>query len=144
MMGGNFNDWKGLNWQNAETYKRVVKAYKNLIALRRNMGGVSAGLVGRAMNLYHVNENDKVVAYHRWQKGGSKDDVIVVVNFGNRSFTNYTIGFPHNGKWRVRFCSSDKIYGEDFAGIRIPDIEVRAGNGAFILPASTALVFSQD
>ena len=132
MMSGNFNDWEGLDWQRAERHKDIVKAYQNLIALRRNVT-VTAGLTGRSMNLFHVNDNDKVIAYHRWQNGGPKDDVVVVVNFGNRSFTNYAMGFPCNGKWHVRFCSSDKKYGEDLSGIHIPDVEVHSGNGAFIL-----------
>jgi 1,4-alpha-glucan branching enzyme len=144
MMNGNFNDWEGLDWRNADVYAGIVKAYRDLIALRRNMSGLSAGLSGRSMNLFHVNENDKVIAYHRWQNGGVKDDVVVVVNFGNRSFTNYTVGFPQNGRWRLRFCSSDKKYSEDFPGIHVPDVEVHAGNGAFLLPASTALIFSQS
>jgi 1,4-alpha-glucan branching enzyme len=143
MMGGNFNDWEGLEWKNAETYKGVVDAYRDLIALRRDTHGLSAGLVGRSINVFHVNENDKVIAYHRWQNGGLKDDVVVVINFGNRAFTSYSIGFPHNGKWHVRFSSSDKEYSVDFPGIHVPDVEARSGNGTFILPASTALILSQ-
>lgn len=143
MMGGSFNDWEGLEWKNAQTCKGIIEAYQDLIALRRNLHHVSAGLAGRAINLSHVNENDKVIAYHRWQKSGPKDDVVVVINFGNHAFTNYTIGFPQNGKWRVRFCSTDKKYGTDFSGIHISDVEVQSGNGTFVLPASSALIFSQ-
>ncbi len=143
MMSGNFNDWEGLEWQNAEDFKGIVSAYRDLIALRRNLHGTSAGLGGRSFNLLHVNENDKVIAYHRWQNGGSKDDVVVVVNFGSHAFTNYSIGFPLSGTWRVRFCSSDKKYSPDFAGIHVPDVHVQSGNGTFVLPPSTALVLSQ-
>lgn len=143
MMDGNFNDWEGLDWHNVKSYGGIVEAYRDLIALRRNMHGLSRGLSGRSFNLFHVNERDKVIAYHRWQDGGLKDDVVVVVNFGNRAFTDYTIGFPRNGKWRVRFCSTDKKYSKDFEGIRVPDVEVQSGSGKFVLPASTALIFSQ-
>lgn len=143
MMGGNFNDWKGLDWENVETHKGIVEAYQQLIALRKNTRGVSAGLTARPINLFHVDEHNKVIAYHRWQNGGPKDDVVVVVNFGNNAFTNYSMSFPRNGKWHVRFCSADTKYGEDLTGTDVPDIEAQSGNGTFVLPASTALILSQ-
>jgi len=143
MMGGNFNDWKGLDWQNVKAYGGIVEAYRDLIALRRNVQGLSNGLTGRSLNLFHVNEQDKVIAFHRWQNGGSKDDVVIIINFGNRSFTDCTIGFPCNGKWHVRFSSSSRKYSRDFDGTHVPDIEVQSGSGRFVLPASTALIFSQ-
>jgi 1,4-alpha-glucan branching enzyme len=143
MMSGNFNDWEGLEWQNAETYKGIVAAYRQLIALRKNIRGISAGLTARSINLFHVDEHNKVIAYHRWQNGGPKDDVVVIINFGNNAFTDYSMSFPRNGKWHVRFCSTDTKYSEDFGGVAVPDIEVRSGNGTFVLPASTALILSQ-
>lgn len=143
MMGGNFNDWKGLEWDNVEKYPGIVEAYHDLIALRRNTGGLSMGLSGRSLNLFHVDESNKVIAYHRWQNGGPKDDVVVVVNFGNRAFENYSMSFPRNGMWHVRFCSDNKRYGSDFLGKRVSAVHAQSGNGACTLPASTALILSQ-
>lgn len=143
MMSGNFNDWKGLDWENAEAYKGIVEAYRELICLRKNTRGVSAGLSGRSFNLFHVDEDNKVIAYHRWQNGGSKDDVVVVLNFGNRAFTNYSTSFPRNGVWHVRFCSDHKKYSNDFGGAHVPDVHVQSGNGTFVLPPHGALIFSQ-
>ncbi len=143
VMDGDFNDWEGLEWQSTETHKGIVDAYRALIALRRNLRGTTAGLSARAMNLFHVDEANKVIAYHRWQNGGIKDDVVVVINLGNRAFTNYSLAFPRNGKWRIRFCSSDKKYSPDFAGIHVPDVQVQSGNGMLVLPPSTALILSQ-
>lgn len=143
MMGGNFNDWEGLEWKRAEAHKGIVNAYRDLIALRRNTSGLSAGLAGRGMNLFHVDETNKVIAYHRWDKNGSKDDVVVVVNFGSHAYTNYSMSFPHNGTWHVRFCSSAKKYSPDFAGIHVPDVTAQSGTGTFVLPPSTALILSQ-
>jgi 1,4-alpha-glucan branching enzyme len=144
MMSGNFNDWEGLNWENAETYKGVVEAHRQLIALRQNKHGVTLGLTGREINLFHVDENNKVIAYHRWQRGGPKDDVVVVINFGRNAFTDYSMSFPRNGKWYVRFCSDDKKYSADFTGTHVPEVKVQSGNGSFVLPASTALILSQE
>jgi 1,4-alpha-glucan branching enzyme len=144
MMGGNFNDWKGLDWTLTDTHAGIVKAYQHLIALRKNVHNVSAGLLGRSINLFHVDEDNKVIAYHRWNHGGPGDDVVVVINFGNRSFGNYSISFPRNGVWNSRFCSDHKVYSEDFSGAHIPSVDVRAGGGSIMLPANSAIIFSQE
>lgn len=52
-----------------------------------------------------MNDKDKVIAFHRWENGGSGDDVIVVVNLSNQAYDRYSIGFPQGGMWRVRFNS---------------------------------------
>ncbi|MEJ0073416.1 MAG: response regulator, partial [Candidatus Saccharibacteria bacterium] len=56
----------------------------------------------------------RVLAYHRWDKGGPGDDVIVVLNFSNRDITDYAVGFPRDGVWQVRFNSAWKGYSPDF------------------------------
>lgn len=144
MMGGSFNDWQRLDWDLAEQYSGVVEAYRQLIALRKNSAGTTAGLLGRAVNLYHVDENNKVIAYHRWQNGGAKDDVVVVVNFGNRLHRVYGLNFPQNGTWRLRLNTTSHSYSPDFSGTEVPDVYVESGGASIVLPPATALIFSQD
>jgi 1,4-alpha-glucan branching enzyme len=55
-----------------------------------------------------------VLAYHRWDSGGPRDDVIVVTNVSNRSYPTYRIGLPRPGLWRVRFNSDYHGYSADF------------------------------
>jgi 1,4-alpha-glucan branching enzyme len=57
---------------------------------------------------------DKVIAFHRWENGGPGDDVVIVANFGNRSYGSYALGFPRAGAWRVRFNSDWQGYSSDF------------------------------
>lgn len=144
MEGGSFNDWQGLDWSLVGKHKGIVEAYKHLVMLRRNEYGTTAGLQGGNINLIHVNDNDKVIGYHRWQNGGGGDDVMVVVNFGNRTFENYEMNFPRKGTWHVRFNSTLAMYSHDFKDSDIHDIEVETGGGSFNLPPSCALIFSQD
>jgi 1,4-alpha-glucan branching enzyme len=66
------------------------------------------------VNVFHVNGDDKLIAFHRWQNGGPGDDVVVVLNFGNRAYSSYTIGFPRPGAWHVRFNSDWSGYSSDF------------------------------
>ena len=65
--------------------------------------------------MHHIDDGNKVIAFHRWDQGGSGDDVIVVLNFSTQSFTNYSIGFPRSGVWRVRFNSDWNGYDASFA-----------------------------
>jgi 1,4-alpha-glucan branching enzyme len=144
MEGGSFNDWQGLNWQRAERHAGIVEAYKHLIALRKNAHGVTAGLLGKSVNITQLDEDNKVLAYHRWENGGPRDDVMVVVNFGDRAFKDYTLSFPRNGTWHVRFNSTWKGYSSDFKGIELPDVRVETGGVSLTLPPSSVLILSQD
>ena len=144
MQPGAFNDWQTLDWQLAEDHAGIIEAYKHLTALRKNHHGVSNGLTGQSINLMHVDENNKVVAYHRWQNGGPKDDVVVIVNFSNQAHQEYVMGFPRNGTWKVRFNSSWKGYSSDFKNVTVPDVVVENGNGTIVLPPSAAIILSQD
>ncbi len=88
--------------------------YRDLIRLRQHEGTNTRGLRGQHVNVYHVNDYDKVIAFHRWESGGPGDDVIVVVNAANRGYDSYTIGFPRSGSWRLRFNSDWGGYSPDF------------------------------
>ena len=67
----------------------VVACYHDLIGLRRNLGGTTAGLSGPHLSLLHHNPHSKVLVWHRWDEGGPRDDTIVVANFGNNDFNEY-------------------------------------------------------
>ena len=54
------------------------------------------------------------MAFHRWDRGGPGDDVVVVMNFSSRTYPSYTVGFPRHGQWRVRFNSDWNGYSADF------------------------------
>ena len=61
----------------------IVQMYRDLIALRRNLQGTTRGLTGQSLNVFHRDDNNKTLAYHRWDAGGTGDDVVVVANFAN-------------------------------------------------------------
>lgn len=144
MMGGSFTDWQGLDWALAASYAGIVEAYRRLIRLRKNSDRISAGLLGSNLNLFHVDEDNKVLAYHRWAAGGTGDDVIVVINFGDKHIESYGLDFPHDGTWKVRFNSSSQTFGADFAEVPVPDVQAVNGGTQIILPPATALIFSRD
>lgn len=109
--------WQGnvpLDWSKVERHRGIVQMYTDLIKLRRNWQNNTRGLRGDLIHVHHVNSDDKVIAFHRWENGGPGDDVIVAANFADRSYDSYEIGFPRRGLWRVRFNSDAAAYGSDF------------------------------
>ncbi|MEI6850697.1 MAG: alpha-amylase family glycosyl hydrolase [Candidatus Saccharibacteria bacterium] len=145
MEGGSFNDWQGLSWENSVRYKNITLAYNHLISLRKNIHGNSAGLMGESVNLIHMDEYNKVLAYHRWQNGGAKDDVIIIINFGDKLHERYVMDLPRIGTWNVRFNSNWNGYSQDFKNIDVPEnVTTESGGAVFVLPPESALIFSQD
>jgi 1,4-alpha-glucan branching enzyme len=114
---GYFHDDDPLDWSKASTYSGILQLYTDLIALRLNKTGVSAGLSGAFTNFHHVNDSGKVVAYHRWGVGGTGNDIVIVINFGVNSLDTYRIGFPYEGDWFMVFNSDSTEYSPDYVGI---------------------------
>lgn len=108
-----------LDWSRASGHSRIVDFYRDAIALRRNLGGTTAGLTGSDLNVFHVNDGDKVLAYRR---SNGSHDVIVLCNFANRNYTRYDIGLPSGGTWKVRLNSDDRKYSLDFGGAPSTDV----------------------
>lgn len=140
-----------LDWSDATTYAGIGQLYRDLIQLRRNWHDTTRGLTGDGLNVFHINNFDKLIAYHRWSAGGPHDDVVVALNFANRSYASYTIGLPRAGRWRVRFNSDWVGYDPSFGNWAGYDTETGQGS-ADGLPAAanigigpyTALILSQD
>ncbi len=109
-----FRDTDPLDWSKAVRYRGILNLYRDLIALRRDLKGQTAGLSGQNVIVQHVNNNDKVLAFLRWDTGGPGDSTIVVANFANRAWDRYTIGFPEPGLWKVRFNSDWTGYDREF------------------------------
>jgi 1,4-alpha-glucan branching enzyme len=95
-------------------FKGIVQMYRDLIALRRNLARKTGGLTGQKLNVYHLDDGNKTLAYHRWETGGAGDDVVVVANFSSAPLPNLNIGFPRGGLWHVLFNSGANIYDPSF------------------------------
>src|SRR5229473_1907839 len=94
--------------------KGIVQMYRDLIALRRNLAGKTRGLTGQNLNVFHLDNANKTLAYHRWENGGPGDDVVIVANFSNVPMQNLNIGFPRQGQWHVLFNSGASVYDPGF------------------------------
>jgi 1,4-alpha-glucan branching enzyme len=145
-----FSDKVPLNWKNAERQRGLVQLHGDLVALRLNRAGKTRGLCGQYINVHHVNDGAKVIAYHRWDRGGPRDDTVVLANFSHRSFHHYELGFPQGGQWRLRFNSDWRGYSSLFGNTHSTDCHAAHGprdgmpyHGSVAIGPYSALVFSQ-
>ncbi len=151
---GWFRDDKALDWSKLNGFRGINRLYRDLIHLRRNLHGNTKGLLGPYVHVHHINDKDKVIAFHRWADGGAKDDVIVVASFSHRDIQDgYRIGLPREGEWTIRFNSDWKGYSPDFHDVSNPDGKVVAEkqpsdgcefSGAVSLPPYGVLILSQE
>ncbi|MBT9329826.1 alpha amylase C-terminal domain-containing protein [Paracidobacterium acidisoli] len=103
------------------------------------------------VNAFHVHDQNRVIAFHRWIEGAGRD-VIVVASLAETTWYGYQIGFPFAGSWLEVFNSD--VY-DNWVN------PVVAGNGgaivasgaplhgfsasaAIVIPANGVVVFARD
>jgi 1,4-alpha-glucan branching enzyme len=144
----NFGDPQPIDWTRRDTYSGIWSLYQAVIQLRRNWNNSTRGLCGANVHVLPVFA-DNVLVYHRWDQGGGGDDVVVVCNFSCQSYSNYAIGMPRTGMWRVRFNSDSSDFGfgnwpafdTDANGAAMNEMPCSANVS---LGAYTCLILSQD
>ncbi|AGC47198.1 1,4-alpha-glucan branching protein [Myxococcus stipitatus DSM 14675] len=147
---GFFADGDPVDWGKLSTYGGIHDLYRDLIRLRRNWSNNTRGLRGGNVNVHHVNNTGKVLAYHRWDSGGPGDDVLIVANFSGTYFPTYNIGFPRTGTWYLRFNSDWNGYSSDFGNTASANTVAYGGakdgmanNASFAIGPYSLLIFSQ-
>ena len=103
-----------------------LELWSRLIKLRRNFDDNTRGLHGGNTNVFWASDADGVVAFHRFDRGGPGDDVVVVANLRNRTHPSYNIGFPRRGTWFLRFNSDFRGFAPDFGDV---GYDTTAGGG---------------
>jgi len=146
-----FQDTVPIDWSRVEDEHGILGMYRDLIALRRDLLGITRGLCGQNIHVYHFDDGAKVIAFHRWDKQGPTDSVVVVVNMKDQSCDGYVIGFPRAGLWKSRFNSDSYNYDPSFANHHTPDVETFEEkidglpcSGKISIGPYTAVMFSQD
>jgi 1,4-alpha-glucan branching enzyme len=146
-----FQDKVPIDWSRIENEQGILGMYRDMIALRRNRSGVTRGLCGQNIHLYHFDDGAKIVAFHRWDKQGPTDSVVVVVNMMNQNRDDYVIGFPRAGLWKTRLNSDSNKYDPYFANHPAPDVEAHEDeldglpcSGKISIGPYTAVIYSQE
>jgi 1,4-alpha-glucan branching enzyme len=140
-----------LDWDRSAAFRGMVRLYRDLIALRLDRRGCTRGLCGQNVHAHHVDEERKVLAFHRWDRGGPGDDVVVVANFGKQAQRDYLVGFPAAGPWKLRLHSDERDYSDLFQGCDSGDPVAEPGawdglpaRGRVTVAGYSVAIYSQD
>jgi 1,4-alpha-glucan branching enzyme len=139
--------WAGLG--SDKTMSDHHRFTRDLIWLRRK----HPALRGEAINVFHVHNDNRVIAFHRWLPGLGRD-VVVVASLNENTFYNhgYTLGFPGGGQWLEVFNSDiyDNFFNPNAQGnpggvtASGPGIHGLPSSAGITLPANSILVFARD
>lgn len=148
--GGTFRDTVPVEWDQRDEFHGIVRLYRDLIRIRLNRSGRTRGLCGRHIAVHHLHQDRKILGFHRWDRGGPGDDVVVIANFSRDSRNDHRIGFPAAGPWTLRFNSDWQGYNDDFQNHPSTDVIAEAGSrdgfpwcAAITIGCYSVLIYSQ-
>ena len=114
-----FRDTDPIEWFRTLTFTGIHLMYRDLIALRRNLADESRGLSGSGMSVIYEHKELLILVYHRWDHGGPKDDVVVLLNLSHEVREMIPVCMPKLGRWDIRFNSDWSGYSDDFDNINL-------------------------
>jgi 1,4-alpha-glucan branching enzyme len=138
--------WAGLNTGTGTARVNHLRFTQDLIRLRWNY----PALRGDNVNPFHVHDQNRVIAFHRWLQG-TGEDVIVVATLAEVTWYNYGIGFPLGGPWREVFNSDlydnwvNPIVAGNGGGIHAsgPPLHGFQASANIVVPANGFVVFAR-
>lgn len=137
--------WDGLKTDRAMS--DFLRFTRELIALRKRTPALRRGSV----NVFHVHNHNRVLAFHRWIDGVGRD-VVVVANLNESTWWGYQIGFPQSGWWREVFNSDvyDHWVNPQVAGngdgvhANGPPMHGLPASALVVIPANGFVVFARE
>jgi 1,4-alpha-glucan branching enzyme len=118
-----FSDDDPIDWKRLKKFNGFVKLHRDLIRLRLNYDNNTEGLSGMNTHVIRLDNEKKLIAYNRFQTIDKGVVTVVILNFSNNGYTDYRIGFPAEGIWKIRFNSDWEGYDKDFGDFTILDTE---------------------
>jgi 1,4-alpha-glucan branching enzyme len=124
--------------------------WKALAEVRQNKLGHTPNLTGDRVNVYQVDDTNKLIAYTRFDSQ-NPGMVVVVANFTGNVETGVTVGFPSTGKWITRFNSDSKAWSPIFSGSGSASVKARAvpfsgmpSSGTLTIGPYSLMILSQN
>lgn len=114
-----------LQWGLVSQFASIRKLWATLALERSNSRGHTPNLTGDGLNIYEVDNTNKLIAYERFDSQTS-GMVVVVANFTGNAEENVTVGLPASGTWITRFNSDSTIYSPTFGGIGSTTVKASA------------------
>jgi len=145
-----FQDTEGLDWEKEKKHKGIEKLIGDIIKLRTGESEGAKGLRSQHIEILHVNHDAKILAYNRFDANDPSEPVLVVLNFSNQEYENYSIGLNEKEPFHLRINAVSKIYDETFSELPVDRVEVVAENtdaknwtGKINIPAYASLIFTK-
>jgi 1,4-alpha-glucan branching enzyme len=140
--------WDGLQGQD-KAMSDQHRFTRDLMWLRRK----HPALRGDGLNVFHVHNDNRVIAFHRWVPASGRD-VVVVASLNEHTFYDrgYTLGFPGGGHWDEVFNSDvyDNFFNPNVQGnpggiaADGPAWDGLPASAGITLPANSILAFARD
>jgi 1,4-alpha-glucan branching enzyme len=138
--------WDGLH-AGQKPMVDFLRFTQELIALRRRLPGLRGG----GLNVFHVHNENRVLAFQRWAEGVGRD-VVVVVTLNESTYYGYQVGFPGGGQWLEVFNSDvydnwvNPITAGNGGGISAdgPPMHGLPNSAGVIIPANGLVIFARD
>jgi 1,4-alpha-glucan branching enzyme len=135
--------WDGLATDRA--MQDHLRFCQELIHVRKSL----PGLTGDSIRVFHVHNDNRIIAFHRWIEGRG-EDVVVVASLRETTWYSYSLGFPRRGRWREVFNSDvyDGWVNPQSAGngghieADGPPLHGFAASASIVIPANSILVFA--
>jgi 1,4-alpha-glucan branching enzyme len=145
-----FIGWDGFDGAQPEPQRVNQHRFtRDLLWLRRH----HPALRGEHVNAFHLDQANRILAYHRWLEGTGRD-VVVVISLKESTFyeRSYVLGFPLPGSWHEVFNSD--VYDNfpnpwvqgNSGGVWVdgPGTGTLAHSAGITIPANSVLVFARD
>ncbi|SIQ90285.1 alpha-amylase family glycosyl hydrolase [Maribacter ulvicola] len=145
-----FQDSKGLDWVKQKTHKGIGNLVSDIIKLRTGETEGGNGLKSQHIEILHVNQKTKILAYTRFDANAPTQPVLIVLNFSNQDYENYGIGLNENEPFNLMINAGSKIYDQAFSALSVSDVAVveahtdaKPWTGKINIPAYGALIFTK-
>ena len=153
---GLFGAYEILDWRRARRFPEIVRFHRDLINLRRNIGGQTRALTFTGLpqaddltgntKVLRLDEANKVMVYER-KTDSPAESIVVAVNF---SAVDLVVGFnfPSSGTWRCYLNTDLPLYGSDFRGIGLAHGATISASGpgnaaSLTVPALSAIILGR-
>jgi 1,4-alpha-glucan branching enzyme len=115
-----------LQWSLATEFASIRKLWGALATARKNASGHTANLAGDGLNIYQVDDVNKLIAYERFDSQAA-GKTVVIANFTGNAEQNMKVGFPARGNWWTRINSDSTAYSSTFSGAGSSVVQATGG-----------------
>lgn len=135
-----FRDTVPLDWERAWAFRDITQMFRDLVRMRLNRDGGTAGLSGPHTTIAAADEEANLLAYVRSTGDGQHN--LVAMNLSAHAVQR-PVELP-GGLWRVRFNSDARTYSQLFGDHHTPDIDARDGHGTLDIGPYSVVVYGLD